>query len=144
MFDDEINIEVGNNASILGSFGKITLKDIVTHGMSLVQVRKVKSQFNDVGMSLKLDLYFPKVRILGSYKSDLFLSKIKIKSEGQFDINMLDVASKTTLKGKLVDRDGIKFMQIYAFNVDFDIGSFHTLFTGPAKFDAFSKSNKFN
>lgn len=102
--------------------GKYSLRNLKTLGMTNAVVRNVKSQFNDFGMKLELDLFFPKLVSSAFYKTNLFLGGVRLFSKGQFNNTLLNVNSKWTLKGKLVNIKGEKFMKIYDTDIELEIG----------------------
>lgn len=123
---ESINIQL-KNSLMTGAFG---IKDIKAIGMSTAQIKNVKSQFNDFGMKLRLDLFFPKLSVTSAYNSNMFLAGIKILSEGKFDVKLSDVKSKWTMKGKLINKDGEQFMEIYETDIELDINDADVALTG--------------
>jgi hypothetical protein len=101
--------------------GKYSVKNLTTVGLTDALVKNVKSEFTDFGMKLELDLFFPKLMSSGSYKTNLLLAGIKIVSKGTFNATLWNLNNKWTLKGKLVNINGEKFMKFYDTEIDCNI-----------------------
>lgn len=101
--------------------GKYLVRNVTTLGLTNALVRDVESKFNDIGMTLKLDLLFPELIYSGFYKTNLHLTGIKLLSKGEFNATLKNVNNKWTLKGKLVNIDGEKYMKMYDTDIDTDI-----------------------
>lgn len=138
MISEEIPVDL-NNAFMSGGF---LLSNVKIYGASQAQIKNVKSSFNDFGMKLQLDLLLPKITATGAYKSDVLLAAIKILSKGKFDLAMLDVTSKWTMKGKLVNRSGDQFMEIFETDIVLDIRDVNINFTGLFENESLSKSKQ--
>lgn len=135
LVNDLITVDL-NNAFVSGGF---SLTNVKIHGASLGQVKNVKSSFSDFGMKLQLDLAFPKLSTTGAYKSDIFLTAIKILSKGKFDVSLFNVKSKWTMKGKLVNRGVEQYMEIFETDIVLDIKDVKMNFTGVFENDSLSK-----
>ncbi|XP_070504275.1 protein takeout-like [Chironomus tepperi] len=97
--------------------GWFTIQDQKNYGISRAKVINVKSDFTDEEMELQAIVNFPKLFTIGNYKSNISLGVFKIESKGQFNVSMYDVTAKWTIKGKLEQKEGEKYMNIYQFDV---------------------------
>lgn len=134
-FQDNIKINL-QNAFVDGGF---SIRNIKMTGMSNALVKNVKSQINDYGMKLELDLFFPKLVSTGFYKTNMLLTAVKVLSKGQFNVTMFNVNNKWTMKGKLVNIDGEQFLNIYDTDIEMDIGDAKFAVTGVFENQALSK-----
>lgn len=112
---DSVTFSYKDSDLLVGSFN---LKNVKTYGMSRGKVESVKSEFTDDEMTIKADLFFPKLFSTGTYKSNMTLSLFKLNSKGQYNITMKEIKAKWNIKGKLEKKeDGELYMNIYKFDI---------------------------
>lgn len=97
--------------------GWLSIRDQKNYGMSKAKVLKVKSDFTDDEMKLQAEVNFPKLFTTGKYKSNMSFGVLKFESKGEFNVSMYDVIAKWTIKGKLENRNGEDYMNVYEFDV---------------------------
>lgn len=135
---ESVNIQL-KNSLMTGAF---VIEDVKAIGMAKTQIKNVKSQFNNFGMKLRLELLIPKISVTGAYSSNLFLAGIKILSQGKFDLQVSDVNSKWMMKGKLINKDGEQFMEIFETDVELDIDDADVALTGVFDSEILSELSK--
>lgn len=112
---DSVSFSFKNSDLLVGGFN---LQDVKTYGMSRGKVENVKSEFIDDEMTIRANLFFPKLFSTGNYKSNMTLSLFRLKSKGQYNITMKEVKAKWNIKGKLEkENDGETYMKIYKFDI---------------------------
>ncbi|KAL7039515.1 hypothetical protein ACKWTF_000007 [Chironomus riparius] len=111
---DTVTFKYNNPGFVQGWF---TVRDQKSYGISRAKVINLKSDFTDEEMELQAIVNFPKLFTIGNYKSNISLGVLKIESKGQFNVSTYDVTAKWTIKGKLEEKKGEKFMKIHQFDV---------------------------
>lgn len=111
---DAVTFRYNNPDFVQGWF---TIRNPKSYGISRAKILKVKSDFTKDEMKLQAVVNFPKLFSTGDYKSNISLGVFKMESKGQFNISMIDVTAKWTIKGKLAQKDGENFMNVYQFDV---------------------------
>jgi len=112
---DSVNFDFTNTNFLLGNFA---LRKVKTFGLTRGKVGNVKSDFVDDQMAIQADLFFPKLLATGQYRANITaFTTLAFASKGQFNITLREVNAKWNIKGKLEDRDGEDYMQIYQFDI---------------------------
>lgn len=97
--------------------GWFSFTDQLSYGMSRVKINDVESDFIGDEMSLKVTVFFPKILTTGNYRANVSVGSLKFVSKGQFNISLVDVTAKWTIKGKLENRNGENYMKVNLFDV---------------------------
>jgi Haemolymph juvenile hormone binding protein (JHBP) len=98
-------------------------------------------------MTIKADLFFPKIFATGSYKSNMTFNAFRLHSKGQYNVTMKDVTGRWNIKGKLEKVDGEDYMKVYKFDLDPEANdmkfSVSGLFTDENLSECFGKHSSF-
>lgn len=97
--------------------GWFKFEDQKNYGMSNVKILKVRSDFTDKEMQIEAIVNFPKLFTTGKYSTSVNLGNVQFEPKGNFNISMYDVTAKWTIKGKLEERNGEDYMNVYYFDV---------------------------
>lgn len=104
-----------NNGNLVK--GWFLINSLKNYGLSDGKVTKIKSDFSKNEFKIQGISNFPKLFGTGTYKSDIALGVFKIESKGQFNTTLYDLNAKFLIKGKLQNRDGQTYVNIYHVDI---------------------------
>lgn len=100
--------------------GWFRFEDCKCYGLQDAKVLKVKSYFTDKEIKIHALLKHPRLFATGNYAGSGELSPIKYANHGSFNVTILDVTAKWTVRGTIVNRNGEEFLNIDYFDINPD------------------------
>ncbi|XP_070497054.1 uncharacterized protein [Chironomus tepperi] len=107
-----------------------TFLECKCYGLQNARVLKTKTYFSDKEMRLHALVKHPKLWVNGEYEGSGELGTFKSADRGTFNVTMLDVTTKWTVKGSVVNRNGVDFLNIDFFDINPDAKGMKLTATG--------------
>ncbi|XP_016962295.1 uncharacterized protein LOC108032799 [Drosophila biarmipes] len=102
--------------------GRISMKNVVVHGLSEGIVDKVNFRLKDGRVRMEILSHVPQMFVEGSYKADIKLNDLKLNPKGTFNVTLTDVAMRARPMGELYERDGHTYLRLTKLETEPKVG----------------------
>ena len=117
--------------------GSMKFNNCKCYGLQDAKVLKTKTYFSDKEIKMHALLKHPKLYVTGEYEASGELQPIKYANSGTFNVTILDVTAKWTVKGTVENRNGEDFLNIDYFDINPDAKGMKFAATGTRPNDLF-------
>lgn len=66
--------------------GALHVKSATVHGLTLSQVRDVRTAIDEAGMNVEIDVYYPRIQIEGVYRAEGEFNGVRMNARGNFNV----------------------------------------------------------